>query len=219
MPVLTPQFLAQKTWDLYQTHGVPLEVSEDILAENNLELDSQLLNQLINNHQKLSQDASGNQFKSGVAEDNNRTRSLHTTTHLLHKVLRDIFGGEVYQRGSAITDEKARFDFSLPASELTESKLEEIEIKINDLIKQELIMIKTQMSEQEARRIGAIGLFGEKYGEIVTIYSLETKNGEIKSREFCGGPHIENTSQIGEFKILKKKSIGQGLTRLEFNVH
>ena len=213
---LTPEFLAQKTWDLYQTHGVPLEVSEDILNESGLEFDSKLLNQLIENHQKLSQDASSGQFKSGLAVDSDYSRSLHTVTHIVHKTLRDLFGKEVVQKGSAITDEKARFDFSLPASELTNNKLEELEIKVNDLINQNLEMISAQMSEKEARELGAIGLFGEKYGDTVTVYSLVNENKEVKSREFCGGPHITNTREIGKFKILKKKSIGQGLTRLEF---
>jgi alanyl-tRNA synthetase len=215
---LTPEFLAQKTFDLYQTHGVPIEVSESILAEKQLELDKDYLNSLIENHQKLSQQSSSGQFKSGLGNDSDKTRKLHTTTHILHQVLRDVFGDEVKQMGSAITDEKARFDFSLDSKELTDEKLEMIKQTIQDVIDKNLIMKKIETTEKKAREMGAIGLFGEKYSDNVNIYILEDEKGKIYSKEFCGGPHIENTSQIGTFNIIKKKSIGSNLSRIEFNV-
>ena len=214
---LTPKFLAEKTWDLYQTHGVPIEVSEDILKQKGLDLDSNYLKELITNHQKLSQETSAGQFKSGLGEDTSKTRKLHTTTHILHKVLRDMFGEDLKQKGSAITNEKARFDFTLDRR-LEDRELTELTKKIQEIIDQNLSMDKTEMSEKEARDLGAIGLFGEKYGEIVTVYSLQDKDGNVYSREFCGGPHIENTSEIGKFRVIKQKSIGQGLKRLEFDV-
>lgn len=214
----TPEFLARKTWDLYQSQGVPLEVSEDILDKNGYQLDKKILNQLIEEHQKMSQDSSKNQFKSGLATDGEMSRRLHTTTHILHQTLREIFGNSVAQKGSAITDEKARFDITLPADQLDEAKILEIQSKVQAIINQKLEMKSSQMSETKARELGAIGLFGEKYGEEVTIYQLEDKNGRVYSCEFCGGPHIQNTSEIGQFEITKKKSIGQGLTRLEFVV-
>jgi alanyl-tRNA synthetase len=211
------QSLAQKTWDLYQTFGVPIEVSEDIISSKNLTVDKDFLEKLIENHQKLSQTSSAGQFKSGLGEDTDKTRKLHTTTHILHKILRAKFGEQVQQKGSAITSEKARFDFTLD-QKLEDSDLLEIQTKVQEVIDLKLKMTKSEMTEREARELGAIGLFGEKYGERVTVYALTDDHGEVYSREFCGGPHIQNTQKIGTFKILKQKSIGQGLKRLEFDI-
>ena len=213
---LTPAFLAQKTWDLYQTHGVPIEVSLDILESKNLKYDAKLLEALVQNHQKLSQSQTNTQFKSGVASDTAKTRAMHTATHILHQVLRQLFGENVAQKGSAITPEKARFDFSFDGK-IEPENLIQITEKIQSVIDQNLEMTKAEMTEMEARNLGAIGLFGEKYGEIVTVYTL-SKNDFVFSREFCGGPHITNTSQIGKFQIIKAKSIGQGLKRIEFDL-
>lgn len=216
MSTLTPAFLAQKTWDLYQTHGVPIEVSLDILEAKGLKHDAALLEELISGHQKLSQSQTNLQFKSGVASDTAKTRAMHTTTHILHQVLRQMFGDKVTQKGSAITTDKARFDFSLE-SKLEPTELEQIKQKVQEIINLGLLMTKTEMTESEARNLGAIGLFGEKYGEIVSVYTL-SKDDFIFSREFCGGPHVTDTSEIGQFTILKAKSIGQGLKRIEFDL-
>lgn len=214
---LTPQFLAQKTWDLYQTFGVPIEVSEDILENKGFQLDKDELNRLIEEHQKLSQTTSAGQFKSGLGDDTAKTRKLHTTTHILHRVLRETFGDSLRQTGSAITDEKARFDFSLD-KRIEDGELEKIQEKVQEIIDLDLDMVQSEMSEKEAREIGAIGLFGEKYGDKVSIYALKDKNGKVYSMEFCGGPHIQKSSEIGKFTIIKQKSIGQGQKRLEFDV-
>jgi alanyl-tRNA synthetase len=215
---LTSEFLAQKAFDLYQTHGVPIELSKDILAEYGYELNELALSQKIEEHQKLSQSSSASQFKSGLGLDSSKTRALHTTTHLLHQILRSMFGKTLRQMGSAITDEKARFDFTLSATELTSEKLLIIENQLNQLVAKNLVMQKIQTTPILAKEMGAIGLFGEKYGDSVFVYSLVDQSGVAFSREFCGGPHIENTSQIKAIKILKKKSIGQGMTRLEYDV-
>jgi alanyl-tRNA synthetase len=215
---LTPDFLAEKTWDLYQTFGVPIEVSEDILASKGLKLNQDLLQELIESHQKNSKSESAVQFKSGVASGGDKTKALHTLTHVLHQVLRDTFGIDVRQIGSAITDQKARFDSTIEASKITSEKIAELEIKVNEIISKKLKMEKIETTPENARDLGAIGLFGEKYGEIVSIYTLQDENGTVYSREFCGGPHVKNTDQIGKFVILKKKSIGNGQTRLEFDL-
>jgi alanyl-tRNA synthetase len=209
--------LSKKTWDLYQTFGVPMEVSEDVLSESNLSFDRQTLENLIAEHQKLSQTTSAGQFKSGVSGDSLQMKKLHTVTHILHMVLRRIYGDSVNQKGSAITDEKARFDITLE-QKLEPADLVNIEKQVQDIIDQNLVMVKTEMSEKQARDLGAIGLFGEKYGDQVSVYTLQNVEGVAVSREFCGGPHISNTNQIGTFSILKQKSIGQGLKRLEFTV-
>jgi alanyl-tRNA synthetase len=217
MTTHTPQQLAEKTWDLYQTHGVPLEVSEDILEARGLQLDKNLLEKLIEEHQNLSRTTSSGQFKSGLGQDTNKTRALHTSTHILHKVLRDLLGDGVKQMGSAITDEKARFDFSFDRR-LEDSEITQIQEKAQAIIDLKLSMNKREMPQLEAKESGAIGLFGEKYGDIVSVYSLEDAQGKVYSREFCGGPHVTNTSEIGKFKILKQKSVGQGVKRIEFDV-
>ncbi|MEM1311914.1 MAG: alanine--tRNA ligase-related protein [Patescibacteria group bacterium] len=209
--------LAQKTWDLYQTHGVPIEASEGIILNRDLNYDHNYLNKLIKDHQKLSQTKSAGQFKSGLGEDNQKTRKLHTVTHILHTVLISIYGKQIKQKGSAITSQKARFDFTLD-SKIEPQDMEQIEKQVQKIIDLNLNMTKQEMTEPEARELGAIGLFGEKYGERVTVYSLKDSSDQVYSREFCGGPHIENTKQIGSFKILKQKSVGQGLRRLEFDV-
>lgn len=217
MSQLTPQFLAQKAWDLYQTHGVPFEVSEDILEQNGLKLDQDFLNKLIEEHQSLSRTTSAGQFKSGLGEQTGKTKKLHTATHILHGVLRKFFGEETKQMGSAITNEKARFDFSLDRG-ITPEELDQIEAEVQKMVDLKLQMNKIETTEKEAREMGAIGLFGEKYGDKVSVYSLQDATGKVYSREFCGGPHVGNSSEIGKFKILKQKSVGQGIRRLEFDV-
>jgi alanyl-tRNA synthetase len=220
-------------WNLYQTFGVPFEVSEDVLEENNLVLDTMELEELIAKHQKNSQATSAGMFKSGLGENNAKTTALHTTTHILHKVLISVLDPEfdfgtiaeggisnIRQMGSAITSEKARFDFSFDRK-LTDEELQTIESKVQDLISQNLEMTKVETSPIEAKKLGAIGLFGEKYGDKVTIYTLEDNSKKPISREFCGGPHITNTSEIanvGKFKILKEKSSSSGIRRLEFDL-
>jgi alanyl-tRNA synthetase len=212
---LTPQFLSQKVWDLYQTSGVPIEVSLNIMEENKLQIDEELLANCIKKHQEMSQSQTG-QFKSGLGNDSNKTRSLHTTTHILHTILRNLFGVQVTQKGSNITDQKARFDFSLD-KKLEKSDLDKITLEVQKIIDQKLEMTKTEMTENEARELGAIGLFGEKYGNIVSVYTLA--GGDfVFSREFCGGPHIANTQELGKFTIIKQKSIGQNLRRIEFDL-
>lgn len=217
MKTLTPVELAEKTWDLYQTHGVPFEVSEDIIRSHWLELDTEYLNKLIEEHQSLSRTTSSGQFKSGLGGDSEKTRKLHTVTHILHQVLRSMFGENTKQMGSAITDDKARFDFSVEDS-LTEAQINEVKAKVQQIIDLNLKMGKQEMSPQQAKELGAIGLFGEKYGDKVTVYTLQDDQGTVYSREFCGGPHIEATSEIGKFEIIKQKSLGQGIKRLVFDV-
>jgi alanyl-tRNA synthetase len=208
--------LEKKAFDMYQSLGVPLELSEDILDKNLTPIDIDKLNKLIEQHQQLSTSTSTGQFKSGLGENNETTTQMHTATHILHKVLKNIYGDDVRQMGSAITSEKARFDFT--CNEDISDDLIKIETAVNDIIKLNLDMKNQELPLTKAREIGAIGLFGEKYGDVVSVYSLEDNTGKQYSVEFCGGPHIKNTSEIKNFKILKSKSLGQGIKRLEFVV-
>ncbi len=224
-------------WNLYQTFGVPFEVSIDILGANGIEIDDQELEALITAHQKNSQTTSAGMFKSGLGENNAKTTALHTVTHILHRVLIEVldpsfaFGFEnnsdnlsdnstVKQMGSAITSEKARFDFSFDRK-IEDNELELIETKVRDLIQSNLKMSKVEVTPLQAREMGAIGLFGEKYGDLVTVYSLVNIDGKVVSREFCGGPHIESTddiTKVGKFTILKEKSVSSGVRRIEFDL-
>lgn len=212
-----PQKLAEKTWDLYQTHGVPIEVSSDILEQKGLEMDKDFLENLIEKHQKLSQTTSKGQFKSGLGGDSQKTRRLHSVTHILHQILRQNFGEDVKQTGSAITEEKARFDFTFKRR-LEEEELTKITAEVQDIIDKNLEMQKMETTPDEAKKLGAIGLFGEKYGQKVTVYTMQDELGTVYSREFCSGPHIKNSNQIGKFKILKQKSVGSGVKRLVYDV-
>ena len=205
-------------WDLYQSHGVPFEVSEEQVDNQELLIDTQKLHSLIEEHQAKSTSVLSGQFKSGLGNDSEKTRKLHTTTHLLHAILKEIFGSTVHQIGSAITDEKARFDVTLDQT-LSAEQEKAIEVKVQEAIAKKATVTHQEMSENEAREIGAIGLFGEKYPKVVTVYSIITPEGEILSQEFCGGPHVTNTDQIGSFQLLKIKSIGQGSKRFEFTVY
>jgi alanyl-tRNA synthetase len=211
------ELVSEKIFDLYQSHGVPMELSEDILQKNSIEFDALKLNELIHGHQNLSQEASKVQFKSGLGEQNEKTTRLHTATHLLHNTLREMYGDTVKQMGSAITSEKARFDFTKD-ERISDEDLVKIQSSIQSSINDKYEVVKREMTESEARKLGAIGLFGEKYGSIVTVYSVENSSGIAISREFCGGPHVKNTQEIGKFVILRQKSVGQGLKRLEFDV-
>jgi alanyl-tRNA synthetase len=207
--------LAEFTWDLYQKAGVPFEISQDICEQNKLSFEFRLVEGLMLKHQELSRNSSSGQFKSGLGENTEKTKKLHTLTHILHQVLRSLYGMQIKQMGSAITDQKARFDFSFDGK-IESDDITKIESKVQELIDLELEMSKQEMSEQEARDLGAIGLFGEKYGSKVTVYSLE-KNGIVYSREFCGGPHVSNTKELGKFKIIKEKSVSAGVRRIEFD--
>jgi alanyl-tRNA synthetase len=217
----TTEFDTNKTaaiaWNLYQSAGVPFEVSEDVCEKNNLDFHFNLVEKLQAEHQNLSRTTSAGQFKSGLGENTGKTTRLHTTTHILHQVLRDKFGESVHQKGSAITDEKARFDFTLD-HKIEESDLHEIETKVQSIINLNLRMKNIETTEVDARNMGAIGLFGEKYGDRVSVYSLVDNKDKSYSREFCGGPHVKNTSEIGQFKILKEKSVSAGVRRLEFDL-
>ncbi len=204
-------------WDLYQSEGVPFEVSQDVCEKNDLAFDFNLVEKLQIQHQDLSRTTSSGQFKSGLGQNTNKTTRLHTATHILHQVLRDIYGEEVQQKGSAITDQKARFDFTLN-HKIESQDLDVVRLKVQKIIDSNLKMQNIQTTEMQARAMGAIGLFGEKYGEQVSVYILVDSFNKTFSREFCGGPHVTNTSEIGKFIILKEKSVSAGIRRLEFDI-
>ncbi len=203
-------------FDLYQTEGFPLELTMEILAQNGISFTSEEKNSFeseFEKHRDLSRTVSAGIFKGGLESKSDETiTKLHTATHLLHASLRKILGEHVAQRGSHITAERLRFDFS-HQNKLTDKEIKEVEDLINQKIKEDLPVSFAEMSLDDAIKSGALHFFGEKYGERVKVYTI----GNF-SREVCGGPHVTHTSEIGSVKIIKQEKIGAGVVRLYANL-
>jgi alanyl-tRNA synthetase len=148
-------------------------------------------------------------FKGGMADNSEQTTKLHTATHLLNGALRTVLGNNVYQRGSNITSERLRFDFSFERK-LTEYELKKVSDIVNEAIKKEVDIICKEMTIEEAVNSGAVGVFESKYGEYVKVYTISEY-----SQEICGGPHVKNTRELGSFKILKEESSSSGVRRIK----
>jgi alanyl-tRNA synthetase len=203
-------------FNLYQTFGFPWELTHELVQQmTGQTVDRKEFEGEFKKHQDLSRTSSAGSFKGGLASQSEKATRYHTATHLMHKALRDVLGADVWQKGSHINDERTRFDFTYP-QKLTDEQKKQVEDKVNDWIQRDGIMKKEMMSLEEARKLGAIGLFGEKYAEQVSIYSVtDPKTGEVISREFCGGPHVEHTGVIGKFKIVKEEAISSGVRRIK----
>ncbi len=208
---------AQQAFNLYQSFGFPIEISLELAQEKGLELDVSGFKEELKKHQELSRTASAAKFKGGLADSQDESLKLHTTTHLLLASLRKVLGDHVEQRGSNITSERIRFDFS-HAEKVKPEQLEEVENLVNSAIKSDYSVICEEMSLGEAKKRGAMGVFDSKYGERVKVYSIghfkdETKK-EVFSQEICGGPHIEKTGDLGKFKIIKESASSFGVRRI-----
>ena len=198
----------KQAFDFYQTYGFPLELTEELLEQKGQKIDKEEFLAEFEKHKELSRTASAGMFKGGLAGTGETETKYHTATHLLHAALRKILGDHVIQRGSNITAERMRFDFS-HTEKVTDEELKEIEALVNEQVEQGQDVVKEEMSREEAENSGAIGAFGQKYGEQVTVYSI----GDF-SKEFCGGPHVANTGEIGKFRIQKEESAGSGTRRI-----
>ncbi len=194
---------------LYQSYGFPIELTEEIAREKGIKINKVGFGQELKKHQKLSQTASAGTFKSGLADHSEKTIRLHTATHLLNQALRAFLGPEVKQRGSNITPERLRFDFSFPRK-LTENEIKDAEDMVNKKIKEGLKVTREEMPLKEALSMGAEAEFGSKYPEIVSVYFI----GDF-SKEICTGPHVKNTKEIGKFKIIKEEAIAAGIRRIK----
>lgn len=178
--------------------------------------DKQKLADLIKDHQNLSRKGAERKFAGGLADHNDLTIKGHTATHLMHQALRDILGDKVHQSGSNITSERVRFDFNYD-EKLTDEQIKKVEEIVRQKIEEDLPVFNTIMTLNEAKELGAIGLFDEKYGDKVKIYTIGGKETDLKSaysKEFCGGPHVEHTSQINSFDILKEEGVSRGIRRI-----
>lgn len=205
-------------FDLYQTEGFPLELTMEILGQNGINFTSEEKNAFeteFEKHKETSRTASAGMFKGGLSEASEITTKLHTATHLLQAALRQILGEHVGQKGSHITAERLRFDFSHP-QKLTDEEIKEIEDLINEKIREDLPVTFTTMSLDQAIKEGAMHFFAEKYGKEVKVYTigLLTSSGSPFSMEICGGPHVTHTGEIGGVKIIKQEKIGAGILRV-----
>lgn len=194
---------------LFSTYGFPIEMTQELAKEKGIEIDVEKFNQQMKQHQELSKTASEGKFKSGLADTGEETVKLHTAAHLLLASLRKILGDHVVQRGSNITAERLRFDFS-HSEKMTDQQKQEVEDLVNNIIKKDLIVICDEMTLDEAKKQGAMGVFESKYGEKVKVYTV----GDF-SKEICAGPHVERTSQLGYFKIIKEESSSSGVRRIK----
>ena len=194
---------------LYETYGFPPEVTEELAKENGFEIDASKFEELFKAHQEKSRLGSEQKFKGGLAEQNEITTAYHTATHLLHKALQIVLGEHAKQKGSNITVDRLRFDFSHP-EKMTKEQLEEVEKIVNEKIAEDLPVTCQEMTLEEAKKSGATGLFENKYGDKVKVYSI----GDF-SKEICGGPHVTHTGELGHFKIKKEESSSAGVRRIK----
>ncbi len=204
-------------FDLYQTYGIPFEVAQEIFlnvrGEKLAKKDRIKFEKKLEKHQKLSRTASAGMFKGGLADSSVEVTRLHTATHLLHASLRKILGDHVQQKGSNITAERLRFDFT-HTQKLTGSEVKEVEDMINEQIEKGLLIGFKTASLDQAKKDGALAFFGEKYDQKVKIYTVGDPKGGWFSKEVCGGPHVSSTSEIGRVKIFRQEKIGAGTMRL-----
>ena len=203
-------------FELYTTYGFPLELTMELAKEKRKTIDVEEFNKKFKEHQELSRTASAGMFKGGLADAGMQATKYHTATHLLLAALRRVLGDHVYQRGSNINAERLRFDFSHP-QKMTAEEIKEVEDIVNQKIKEDLEVICKEMSLEEAKGKGVMGVFENKYGERVKVYTIgnsSTSSEPSFSREICGGPHVKKTSELGKFKIIKEESSAAGVRRI-----
>ena len=194
---------------LYDTYGFPPEVTEELATENGMKIDKEGFDKLFKEHQEKSRAGSEQKFKGGLASTGEMETKYHTATHLLNAALKQVLGAHVHQRGSNITAERMRFDFSHPAK-MTDEEKQKTEDLVNEWITEAIPVEHLEMKKDDAIKMGAEAMFIEKYGDIVSVYKI----GDV-SIELCGGPHVSNTSELGHFKIKKEESSSSGIRRIK----
>ena len=210
-----PEFVTHKVisgknaFNLYETYGFPIELTCEMAAEKGFEVDMAGYEAAYKKHQEQSRAGAEQKFKGGLADHSEETARLHSATHLLQAALRKVLGTHVEQRGSNITADRLRFDFCHP-EKMTPEQLKEVEDLVNDAISRKLDIICEEMTVEEAKNAGAMGLFGNKYEARVKVYTM----GDV-SKEICGGPHANNTAELGHFKIQKEESSSRGVRRIK----
>lgn len=207
---------------LYDTYGFPLEMTQELAVENGLTVDVNGFELAYREHQEKSRAGAEQKFKGGLADHSEMSTKYHTATHLLHATLLKVLGPHAVQRGSNITQERMRFDFAHP-QKLTIEQIKQVEELVNAAIKKDYPVSWQEMSFEEAKKLGAIGLFEDKYESKIKVYTvgdptlpaLADPNSPTYSREVCGGPHVEHTGVLGTFKIIKEEAVSAGVRRVK----
>jgi alanyl-tRNA synthetase len=225
---LGPAIDGKTAFDLFQTYGLPVELTRELALAEGKSIDEAGYAAELARHRELSRSVpagapppqpgrpvSGPRFAGGLADRSADSVRYHTLTHLLQAALRQVLGEHVVQRGSNITPERLRFDFS-HAGKLTPEQIARTEALVNGWIGRDLTVERATMPEAQARALGAIGAFGEKYGETVSVYTIsDGQTGEVVSREFCGGPHVSSSRELpGRFRILREEAVSTGVRRI-----
>ena len=212
----------RSAFDLFQTYGFPLELTEELTESRGQKINREQFAEEFRKHQELSRTSSAGRFKGGLADASEQTTRLHTAHHLLLKALQIVLGAGVKQRGSHITKDRLRIDFSCD-QKMTDEQKKEVERIVNEKIAEDLPVIRREMARDEAERLHAEHEFGQKYPDQVSVYSIGPKGASVHepefekafSLEFCGGPHVEHTGQIGKLKIVKEESVASGIRRIK----
>ncbi|MCL2276267.1 MAG: alanine--tRNA ligase [Treponema sp.] len=198
---------------LYDTYGFPIELTEELASENGMTVNKDEFNEAFKKHQELSRSQSGQAFKGGLGDQGEMAVKYHTATHLLHKALKTTLGNHVAQKGSNITAERLRFDFTHDTP-MTAEEIKTVENLVNEQIKNDLPVFMITTSLEEAKESGAIALFGEKYEALVKVYTIGRSDDDYFTKEVCGGPHVERTGVLGKFTIQKEQSSSAGVRRI-----
>jgi len=211
--IANPLITGEDAFKLHSEQGVPIDMIIEFADEKGFVLDKEGLEEKMKQHQELSRTATAGKFKSGLADHSEQVTRLHTATHLLLAALRKVLGEHVYQKGSNITAKRLRLDFS-HSEKMTSEQVKKVEDIVNEQIKKDLLVTCCEMSLDEAKKMGAMGVFESKYAEKVKVYTMGDSKKPF-SCEICAGPHIKSTGQLGHFKILKEESSSAGVRRIK----
>jgi alanyl-tRNA synthetase len=201
---------------LFDTYGFPPELSVEEASATGIVVDPGWpagYERLMAQQRERSRTAAAGMFKGGLADQSEATTQLHTATHLLYKALRLVLGDHVVQRGSNITAERLRFDFS-HSTKMTPNEIAQVEAIVNENIVRDWPMVVSEMTPEQAFAKGALGAFGDRYGATVTVYTAGEPDGDWYSKEICGGPHVDRTGKLGRFKVMKEESSSAGVRRV-----
>ncbi len=199
---------------LFSSYGMPVDMIVDLALIRNLKVDMEGFKIEFEKHKELSSAGADKKFKGGLADTSEMSLKYHTATHLLHQALRDVYGTHVGQKGSNITKERLRFDFTHPIK-MTAEEIKKVEVIVNDKILAKLPVNVVTLPRAEAEKTGALHFFGEKYGDMVTVHYIGDSLPTAYSKEFCGGPHVKNTGELGVFKITKEEAVSAGVRRIK----
>ncbi len=199
---------------LFSTFGFPLELTQELAKEKGIKVDDCGYQEEFKKHQELSRVGAEQKFKGGMGDTSEISIKYHTTTHLLHQALREVLGVHVSQKGSNITPERLRFDFT-HTQKMTDEEKKKVEDIVNEKINAALPVTRIELPKEEALKTGALHFFGDKYGDVVSVYYIGESIEGAYSKEFCGGPHVKNTSELGRFKIVKEEAVAQGVRRIK----